>query len=297
METLALRAEGLEARLSPQGGRVLSLDWHLDGRAVPLLHPDERTGPGTRSAFPLVPFGNRLPGNSFRFGAHDYTFAPNTEDPSYLHGDGWLGGWQVEAFDGAAAELVFRHEGSPFRYEARQSLRIADGAFHLALGVRNAGEHPLPFGLGWHPFFPRTPGTRLEMRARGFREERAGHLPGDAALLPFDLDFSAGATLPGRWVNNGLEDWDGRARILWPEHGAGLLVEADPLFAHAFLFLPDRARAPNAEWFCLELMSHRAGAHHHADGGGLVALAPGESLSGAIRLSPFPLPPGSPSRP
>ncbi|GGE05362.1 aldose 1-epimerase [Aureimonas endophytica] len=289
METLALASDGLTARLSTQGGRILSLDWRMGGTTVPLLHRCDETGPEARSAFPLVPFANRLAGNAFRFRGEDVVLAPNTADPAYLHGDGWLGTWAVEAADGASARLVFRHEGEPYRYEARLGMRLEDGAGHLALEVRNTGGRPLPFGLGWHPFLPRTPETKLELRAHGFRAERPGHLPGEEAPLPADLDFASAAPLPGRWVNNGLEDWDGRARILWPERSAGLLVEADPLFAHAFLFLPDRALAPRADWFCLEPMSHRAGAHHHADLGGLRALAPGETLSGALRLSPFSL--------
>ncbi|WAJ27906.1 aldose 1-epimerase [Antarcticirhabdus aurantiaca] len=288
MAILHLAAHGIEARVSTTGGRVLALGWHGGGRgAVPLLcEAVEGAGADDRSAFPLVPFGNRLAGNAFRSGGRLHRLASNTDDPSYLHGDGWLGEWRAEDAGDDALTLTYRQEAGPYRYEARQVFAIADGAFRLTLAVENRGEAPMPFGLGWHPFLPRTPETRLHCRARGFRTEAPGHLPGQAAPRPDDLDFAAPAPLPERWVNNGLEDWDGIARILWPERGATLVIEADPVFAHAFLFLPDSTFSPALDWFCFEPMTHRAGAHGQMDRGGLVVLRPGESLSAALRLTP-----------
>ncbi|WP_152048645.1 aldose 1-epimerase [Aureimonas psammosilenae] len=289
MTVLPLSADGIEARVSTRGGRVLALRWHGNGGdPLPLLcEAVEGASPGDRSAFPLVPLANRLAGNAFRFGDVLHRFAPNTGDPSYLHGDGWLGDWHVEEAGKAALSLVLRHEAGPYRYEARQEFAIDDATFRLTLVVENHGQTPMPFGLGWHPFLPRTPQTRLRCRAGGFRTEEPGRLPGQAAPLPNDLDFAAPMPLPARWVNNGLEDWDGMVSILWPEHGAGLVISADPVFAHAFLFLPDRGSAPALDWFCFEPMTHRAGAHGHMDGGGLVVLQPRASLSGTLRLTPI----------
>ncbi|WP_062225889.1 aldose 1-epimerase [Aureimonas frigidaquae] len=294
MAALSLSADGIEARVSTLGGRVLSLDWlgAGNGRVPILCAAAEGAGAKDRSAFPLVPFGNRLAENAFLFGGRLHRLAANTADPFYLHGDGWLAEWHILEAGTAALTLGFCQKAGPYRYAARQALAIEDGAIRLTLTVENRGKAPMPFGMGWHPFLPRTPQARLQLRARSFRTEEAGHLPGRTAPLPADLDFAGPAPLPERWVNNALEDWDGHARILWPERGAALAMVADPIFAHAFLFVPDRATLPGREWFCLEPMTHRAGAHGHADGGGLVALSPGEALSGALRLVPSALPSG-----
>ncbi|WP_062119666.1 aldose 1-epimerase [Aureimonas sp. AU40] len=289
MGTLHLASEGLEARVSTKGGRILGLDWRRDGaERTPLLCPAaEGARPEARSAFALLPFGNRLPGNAFRFQGREHRFLPNTPDPFYLHGDGWLADWRAEEAGPDRAHLAFRHEGEAYRYDARQEIGIRDGGLRIALSITNAGEAPMPFGLGWHPFLPRTPRTRLQTEAKGFWTEAPGHLPGAPAPLPADLDFAAPAPLPARWVNNALEGWSGRAGVVWPERRAGLALSVDPVFAHAFLFLPDQAFAPARDWFCFEPMTHLPGEQDRPDLGGLAPLAPGETLAGTIRLTPF----------
>ena len=55
-----------------------------------------------------------------------------------------------------------------------------------------------------------------------------------------------------------------------------------------FLFVSDTAFDPAyaRDFFALEPMSHLPDGHNQPDLGGLVRLAPGETLSGGIRLAP-----------
>ena len=87
---------------------------------------------------------------------------------------------------------------------------------------------------------------------------------------------------------NGFEDWSGEAVIAWPEHQMQLHLTADPLFAHAFVFVSDTVFDPQfkREYFCFEPMSHLANGHNLPDLGGLQVLEPGRQLSGSIRLRP-----------
>lgn len=289
MDPILLAADGFEARISPRGGLVTRLHWN----GVPLLRdaPDDADALHA-SCYPLVPFGNRVRGNRFRFEGTEYRFEPNTGwDPHYLHGEGWLGKWDVIRAEARAAELVFRHEGSaatPYRYEAKQAFGIEDGGFAMRLLVTNRGDHALPFGLGWHPYFPLTPATTFLAPAGAFWTEAEGWLPGERADIPEDLDFRIPRSLPDRWVNNGFEDWSGRAEIRWPEQKTMLALAADPLFRHAFVFVSDTAFDPSyrRDYFCFEPMSHLADGHNMDDLGGLAVLAPGETLSGSVRLRP-----------
>jgi aldose 1-epimerase len=284
---LTIGAGPLSARIARHGGAILRLDFE----GMPLLRPaSDDAAPIDSACYPLVPFGNRIRGNRFAFDGRDYALKPNTDwDPHYLHGEGWRSEWTVA--DAGATRLVLehRHDGAvlPYAYVARQSFALRDGGLDLSLAVTNEGTAPLPFGIGWHPYFPMTPGTLLETVTGRMWTEEPGWLPGAPVALPADVDFSAPRGLPAHWVNNAFEDWSGRARIAWPERHLALTLTADPVFRVMFLFVSDTTFDPSyaCDFFALEPMSHLPDGHNHADLGGLAPLAPGETLSGGVRLA------------
>lgn len=276
---LLLRDGDLAIRVSRRGGSVTSARY----RGSPFMVGAGGLG-GDMASFPLVPFGNRVEGNAFHFCGRDYRFRPNSADPLYLHGDGWLECWDVDDADRRRVRLSLFHDTStvsPYRYRAEQDIRIEGDAIVLNLSVRNEGDKPLPFGLGQHPFFLRTPGTRLTIPCDRFWGERGGHLPGPEGPLPADLDFSDGALLPRRWVNNAFGGWDGHAMIAWPELGLRAEIEADRIYDRYMLYMP----LERTDFFCLEPMSHLPNGHQMPDLGGLAILAPGKSLSGGVRIA------------
>ena len=293
MPVLELKSGALSARLSTAGGLILGFRKEGEGgKSVPLLRdaPDNADALSS-SCYPLVPFGNRLKENRFAFDGEEYRFSPNTDwDPHYLHGEGWQSEWIVEERDDYRVTMSFAHRGghTPYAYFARQSFLLTGDELLLTLSVENMGEKLLPFGLGWHPYFPMTPQTTLFAPARKFWTEVEGWLPGEVTAIPEDLDFSEPAPLPHRWVNNGFQDWSGEAVIAWPEHQMQLHLTADPLFAHAFVFVSDTVFDPQfkRDYFCFEPMSHLANGHNLPDLGGLRILEPGQQLSGSIRLRP-----------
>ena len=239
--------------------------------------------------FALVPFGNRVEGNAMSFAGRDYAFQPNSSDPLYLHGDGWISLWQLNDASPEHARLSFLRDAdrvSPYAYLARQEIRLTGNELTLELSVENRGDVALPFGLGQHPFFVRTPETRLTATANRCWSERQSHLPDVPGPVAEYVDFSSGRLLPQRWVNNAFEDWDGRAAIAWPELGMQAVLEADAAFDRFMLYMPlDRT-----DFFCFEPMSHLPNGHHLPDFGGLTPLAPGEVLSGTVTIALSALP-------
>ncbi|WFS04045.1 aldose 1-epimerase [Rhizobium tumorigenes] len=296
MAVVQIAGDGLTARISTKGGIVLGLFWERDGASIPLLRaaPDDEADALASGCYPLVPFGNRVKGNHFSLDGRDYSLAPNTKwDPHYLHGEGWQAEWSILSQSERRLELGFSFtgQGTPYTYEARQLFTIADGQVTFGLSVRNKGDQPLPFGLGWHPYFPMTPATTLKAPARRFWTEVEGWLPGEATDIPADLDFRTPRGLPHRWINNGFEDWCGTAEVRWPERNTRLHLTADPLFRHAFIFVSDTAFDPayRRDYFCFEPMSHLANGHNLAGLGDLTVLAKEQTLAGSIRFRPEPL--------
>ena len=278
MDEIRIADGGLEISVSRQGGAIRGAAFH--GRAF--LQP--RGGPdGGMASFPLMPFGNRVEYNVMTVHGRDYSFQPNTDDPLYLHGDGWLGLWNVEAQDERSLTLSYEHEAgrvSPYRYSASQGFSVSDRRLENVLSVTNRGGTSMPFGLGFHPFFPLTPNATLLAPASLLWTERQGYLPDAPVAIPAELDFSTPRPVPDRWINNAFEGWKGAASIRWPELDLGADIEMDGIFGNYMIFAPG-----NAGFFCLEPMSHLPNGHHMRDFGGLVLLAPGESLAGRMTIS------------
>lgn len=293
MPILTLTEGNLEARISTSGGTVLGF-WLLQNekRTALLREAKDDTATALQSGcYPLVPFGNRVKGNTFTFEGEEFKLEPNTDwDPHYLHGEGWLSTWDIVDTSPRAVTLRFSHwsNDTPYVYEAEQKFCLEKGGLTLSMSVTNKGEHALPFGLGWHPYFPMTPETTLLAPAERFWTELDGWLPGEAAEIPGDLDFRQPRRLPHRWVNNGFENWSGYTQITWPERNIRLTLKADSLFKHAFIFVSDTTFDPDfqRDYFCFEPMSHLADGHHLKSLGDLQVLHPGETLSGEINLRP-----------
>ncbi len=281
--------------VSPLGGAIWSFRMRHQGRVLPLLQSRGeagRDGASLSGCFPLVPFGNRVRGNRFSVEGRDYCLLPNTgNDPFYLHGDGWLGQWQLEHSSKQCCMLSFEKEAdaiSPYAYRARQEIALDERGLSLSLEVTNRGASTLPFGLGWHPFFPLTPTTTLYAPASDYWTEDEQMLPAERSALSEALDFNRARPLPACWVNNGFEGWTGEAEIVWPEDDLTLRIRASELFGRYQIFVSDRSFDPGyrRDFFCFEPMSHSVDAHHWPDGGGLRMLRPAESLAGHMRLEP-----------
>ncbi|MBY5740690.1 aldose 1-epimerase [Rhizobium leguminosarum] len=293
MSIVSLEAGPLSLRVSTRGGLVLGFWRDVGSARTALLRPclsDDVDALGS-SCYPLVPFGNRVKDNKFSFKGSDYHFRPNTDwDKHYLHGEGWQADWSIGRRTPTSVELVFAHEGqgTPYEYQARQRFALDEQGLTMTLAVENRGQRSLPFGLGWHPYFPMTPKTTLLAPARKFWTEVEGWLPGRQTEIPKELDFSSPAPLPQHWVNNGFEDWSGEALINWPERNTSLHLTADAIFKHAFVFVSDTTfdTSFKRDYFCFEPMSHLANGHNMPDLGGLKVLKSGEAISGSIHMRP-----------
>ncbi|PWK76701.1 aldose 1-epimerase [Aminobacter sp. AP02] len=278
-----LENDRLSLRVSTSGGAVVA-GQTSDGRPFLRRHGDGAFDVLRSACFPLVPLGNRVDQNRFELGGKNYRFKPNTAEPNYIHGDGWLTEWTIEDASATHVRLAFeqaRSANSPHIYGAVQTIFLDGASVAMVLSVTNRGDETLPFGIGFHPYFPRTEGTRLMAPAATWWTEREGCLPGVRTTIPGSADFATPRRLPRRRLNNCFEGWSGQARIIWPEIKLAADISANPLFSRYMLYAPE----DEGSFFCLEPMSHTPNALAMSFPEALHLLSPGETLSGAFSIT------------
>ncbi len=281
MQTITLRNDFLLAEVLPAvAGGLSRLDWLGGGAPRTVLRP-AATGQGLplpttsqMACFPMLPWCNRIGGGGFPYGGRFVALEPNRPgEPFPIHGDGWQYPWEVEAQSGQAVTLTLdRSGGAPFAYTARMHYRLDACTLHVDLEVRNDGDSAMPFGLGLHPWLPRTQEVTLRAPARSTWRRGGDGLPDFPMAIPAEWDFSDWLSLPVGSIDQIFSGWNGHADIRWD--GLRLSIKADTRYLIVY--------APaGADFFAVEPLSHAINGHNLAggpEGNGLVALAPGETL-------------------
>jgi aldose 1-epimerase len=281
--TIKLTDGVVSATVHPSlGAGIGRFDYVADGRSEPLFRPEPAEGPChpfDLASQVLVPWSNRISSGGFDFRGKRYRLDPNLEGEPYpIHGNGFAVPWQLLDASRTSAKLRLISDGpAAFRYAATLSYGVAEGSLTMSLAVENAGDETMPFGLGFHPWIIRTPGTRLQARAAGVWLEDERHLPkGTSPVeLPGEWDFSQAKGLPAGWINNAFAGWGGFAEIGWADRGLGLNIRACPQLSTFIVYSPSQ----EAAFFCFEPVSHPVDAFNlpgDPTSHGLIVLDPGE---------------------
>ena len=244
------------------------------------------------SCYPLLPYSNRIAHGRFTFGDETHQLTHNFGDhPHSIHGNSWQRAWTIAEMGRDRAVLTLEHspfgfgpsgwDGWPYRFKASQVFELSEAGFAVTLTIENVDERAMPAGLGWHPFFPAHPGTELRFGATGVWINGADSLPVSLDPVRPEWDYSAGKALGEPNLDNVFAGWGGSADIAFVEDGLGLTVTADPLFTNAVVYIP-KGRG----FFAFEPVSHMTDAVNRMErpDHGLRVLAPGESLSGTMRI-------------
>ncbi len=290
MVTVRLAAGSLELDLAPAiGGSIRRFDYVAKDRHQHLLRAasEDANDVLAMASFPLVPFANRIRGGRFECDGVTIALTPNLpSDPSPLHGQGWLGVWEVEASDTRTARLRFVHEGGewPWHYEAWQDFALDEGGLTLTLGCRNLSPRPMPCGLAQHPYFPCDAATIIDLNV-----ETAWTV--DADTLPVEQVEPTGRyevrdrQICGTDLDNSFEGWSGTADIRWRSDAMALRMSS-----------PDASRfqiySPQGQgYFAAEPVQNTVAAlnmpQHRWQAMGIAMLAQGESRMMRMRFEVF----------
>jgi len=270
------------------GGGVAQWRWLAQGHAVDLWRPWAGTSEDryTLASFAMLPWSNRISHGGFEHGGQWFAMAPNRAGEPYpIHGDGWLQAWSLTRPQRQVAEMRLEsrhHGGNPYAYYALQRFELIDDGLLQSVRVTHRGDTPLPYGLGLHPWFPRTPQTTARARVGGVWLSGDDPIPTQHTQeLPAGWDLNGGAPMNGALIDNGYDGWDGNATIHWPERGLAVHLSMEPLNTPRGPMAPEHClvyRPPAGEAFCLEPITQPIDAFHLPGRPGLVTLARGETL-------------------
>ena len=271
-----LRAGPLRLALRPDlGGSIAGL-WRDEWAVMRSTEPGALASSRLSACFPLVPYSGRLGYRRFRWMGHEHTTQPNFDDsPHSLHGVAWQRPWRVAASTATSATLALVHPGDahwPFAFSAEQEFELTADVLTCRMTVTNTAAHPQPIGLGWHPYFPKRPRSRLHVESRerwetdptGLPTRHVPHSGIDADVAHLDYDHC-------------FEGSGGAARI----RDERLSLRMTSSLPYLVVFTP-----PLREYFCVEPVSHVANAIHMSDPAahGLAAVAPSARVEAWMRL-------------
>jgi aldose 1-epimerase len=292
--TLELSAGPARLVLAPNvGGAIAAFEWN----GKPVLRPTPKdavtAGDVQRlSCYPLIPFSNRIAGATLHWDGASYRLPRYLANhPHAIHGNGWRRAWEVVEQTPAHATLELLHTGAgesagewPFAYRARQGVDLADNALAMSLAIENTGDAPFPFGLGWHPFFPRTAATVLSFTAANVWQTDALDMPTKLERVPPAWDFARPRPIAATALDNCFTGWQPPATLCWPERDLIATLSADAACSYLVVYVPS-----DRDYLAIEPVTHMTDAFNRADAGqsdtGTRVLAPGATFSCTMHLS------------
>ena len=238
-------------------------------------------------SFPLVPYANRIAGGSFEFGGKQYRLPLNFGDhPHALHGHGWQGSWRVEIVSRDRVSLAFDHapDAWAWAYSAEQMFTLTDEGLVVTLSLRSRDDKPMPYSLGFHPYFPRRPNSKITAAVSGMWLADDTMLPTDMAAVATLIDLNAGQTVvKAPFVDNTFTGWHGPAVVSQPALGLELALTASANSSFLHVFIPE-----GTDYFCAEPTTAMPNAVNRPESvavSGAQILAPGATASLEMRLA------------
>lgn len=277
---IELRAGALRCELVPELGGAIAGLWLGDEPVLRSTPAAQLASARLAGCYPLVPFSNRIGHATLVWQGTQHPLVRNNGDePHAIHGVGWQRPWTVLESDDTSAMLSYEHRPDaswPFAFDCSQTFRLTPDGLQVTLALTNQSAQPAPAGLGWHPYFPKRPGSRMVLRATGRWEMGADKLPTQRVPVS-GLD----AACHGLAVDHCFDGWDGVAEL----HDAVLRVRLRSDLSRVVAFTND-----TRPYVAIEPVSHVNNAVHLYASGvpaqelGLQVLRPGESMMAQMAL-------------
>lgn len=313
--------DGTLVRLTSPGGAEVTLypgvgfnliDWRVPTPSGPvqIMHaePDVLAGgSATRSGSPILfPFPNRIAGATYEWDGRTYHLEPaHPGDPNAIHGFCAKAAWtDVQAVGDSAVTGRFRlsrdaaavADSWPGDLELAVTFDLSDHALRITADVTNVDDHPVPFGLGYHPYFtplaaPDLAQAVIGVSAGSYWQLQDSIPDGTVAAVTGDRDLQVPVEVGDRILDDVLTglpafhaDADGlMERASLSGGGVRLGLRCDGSFRDVVVFTP-----ANRQSIAIEPYTCPTDAVHLQELGhdvGWQVLAPGATWTGVVEFA------------
>jgi aldose 1-epimerase len=278
---LHLSSGALRCALRPDLGGCVAGLWSGEQQLLRSTPGAELQSVRVAGSYPLVPYSNRIGKRQLHWAGQTYELPQNfAPEPHSIHGVGWERAWQVEEAGASHAVLAYHHAADaawPFAFDSRQRFTLTDDALEMQMSITNRADGPAPAGLGWHPYFAKSPQTQIRFVARG-RWEMGNDLLPTQRLAHTGLDRDCTSLT----VDHCFDGWNGIVELTEGRLRMRISSDLDCLVVFT---------TPERDSIAIEPVSHVNNAlalaqqtGQSAESLGMRVLQPGETFSASMRI-------------
>lgn len=264
-EVLAIRSGDLHLTVAPSiGGSIADFFQMHEGRRRDILRPAKaaaftQNDARAMASFPLLPFCNRIRDASFSFDDQLIHLVANLPPSAHaIHGIGWQVPWQVIAHTVDAIVLALAYEqpsqrqqfGWPWTFYAEQKFHLSEQGLCVTMRLQNRSSSAMPFGIGHHPYFPKTEITSLQTELSSMWATDAEVLPLHLQATPLLKQLARGARVDQHVMDNNFTGWNRDASIQFDAQHPPIRLQADAGLGFLGIYVP-----PAENYFCVEPVS------------------------------------------
>jgi len=281
-DTFELATDEVAIEVLPElGARVHSIRaFGYEMLRTPLDPEAHAIHPFTWGGYHMVPWPNRVDAGPQPVLGETVDLRANHTDGTAIHGMHYVSAWEPADHDTFQVSGGGAGTGWPWEYDAAVRFAVEGSTVTIAYALTNTSDRTMPGGVGFHPWF-RTPSAVGIPAAVAFPDNT------DTAVRPDPVEGALDRRTP-RPLDVGVDAcWVDLAEpavtLAWDDLGVGLTMSADdPAIVAVAAHLPD------IDAVAVELQtSAPAGIRRllNAEGHGLRALAPGETLALELTLA------------
>ncbi len=231
----------------------------------------------------LFPFNDRIPGGRYTFGGTEYRLPLNcSEDGSAIHGFLYDKRMTVLSAGKTSASLFWRtgagrYDGYPFDLSVAIDFSIGIDSFWISFTVKNEGDRPAPFALGWHSYFKAEDDSVLYADYPCYFGINSRFLP-EGPCVPARgtaFDFSSGSGFLSMKLDHTFKAPAGGVTVIRRRNFSVEIVQEN--FAYTQLFVP-----PGRGSIAVEPISSKPDSFNSPD---VLVLEPKEVYSSSVRIS------------
>lgn len=230
----------------------------------------------------LFPFNDRIPDGKYSFQGNNYQLPINcSEDSSSIHGFLYDKEITILEQEEKSATLFWRIErnklpGYPFDMSLKTDIKLHNGGVTLSFTIKNEGDIPAPYALGWHSYYKTDSSSTLHAEYPYYFETDEYFLPiGDRLISSgSQFDFTEGASFSKKLLDHTFKAPANGISILKNKNYSVKIEQKN--FAYTQLFIP-----PDKRSIAIEPISSKPNSFNTEE---VLILQPEEEYHASVRI-------------